>query len=52
MTRIQKSVERRRLSRKIRETVAQRRYTATLIPVDQGEDARQASPEPLDGGAG
>jgi hypothetical protein len=44
MTRTEQAIQRRRMTRKIRETVALRRFTATLIKAS----AEPASPEPAE----
>lgn len=48
MTRTEQAIQRRRMSRKIRETVALRRFTATLVKAS----AEPASPEQADAAGG
>jgi hypothetical protein len=45
MTRTEQAIQRRRMTRKIRETVALRRFTATMIKAGTAEPA---SPEPAE----
>lgn len=42
ITRTQRALQRRRMSRKIRETVAIRRFTVTLAPAGPAHDERPA----------